>query len=339
MRQRVFLTPMLLSCSDYDLIKRNIGDIFNQVSASKVDILLVVDNSCSMQPYQAELGANFDSFLTFFIEGDVDYQIGVTTTTITEPSPRPDDGCPESITSQIPTNGGLIDDVILTVDTPDPQSVFNDLVNVGVCGAGWEMGMESALQALENSNTPLLRNDAHLSIIFVSDEEDGSPMPVPDYVNRLRAIKDPFGRDVFNASSLVVPDIDACDENDIASGASPGTRYVEFAEEANGIVGDICGDDFSSIITDLSLASSRLNDTFFLTNKPDFATMKLTVEGEEMPCDGTGEYVWTYQLWENDIPVIIFDRTTLPPTNSRIAVEYNNGSGDPQYFCNDGESE
>ena len=57
-----------MSCSDYDLIKRDVGDVFYQLEASEVDILLVVDNSCSMEPYQQSF-LNFDNFLTFFIEG------------------------------------------------------------------------------------------------------------------------------------------------------------------------------------------------------------------------------------------------------------------------------
>ena len=165
MRFIILSVPLFMSCSDYDLIKRNVGDIFNQVSASKVDILLVVDNSCSMAPYQEELGNNFDNFLTFFIEGDVDYQIGVTTTTINAPSPSPENGCPESIIDAIPLNGELVNNVILNSETENSHDVFNDIVNVGTCGAGWEMGMEAALRVLDLENSTLIREDAHLSVI------------------------------------------------------------------------------------------------------------------------------------------------------------------------------
>ena len=36
---------LLGSCSDYEIIKRDVGDVFYQLEAGKVDILLVVDNS------------------------------------------------------------------------------------------------------------------------------------------------------------------------------------------------------------------------------------------------------------------------------------------------------
>ena len=62
----VVLSSLCFGCSDYELIKRDVGDVFYQVEAGEVDILLVVDNSCSMQPYQEKLAENFDAFLTFF---------------------------------------------------------------------------------------------------------------------------------------------------------------------------------------------------------------------------------------------------------------------------------
>ena len=109
--------------------KRELGDVFYQLDAGAVDILLVVDNSCSMQPYQQELASNFDNFLTYFIEGDVDYQIGVATTTVTEPQAY--GSCTEADVAQVPLAGTLVDNTVVTPDTPDAAGVFSDLVNVG----------------------------------------------------------------------------------------------------------------------------------------------------------------------------------------------------------------
>ena len=78
---------LLAGCSDYNLVDWDIIDSFNQQPADKVDILMVVDNSCSMEPYQEQLASNFDAFISFFIGANVDYQIGVTTTTIEKPAP------------------------------------------------------------------------------------------------------------------------------------------------------------------------------------------------------------------------------------------------------------
>ena len=328
----LFLLP-LIACSDYEIIKRNVGDVFYQASAGEVDILLVVDNSCSMQPYQEKLSNNFDAFLTFFIEGNVDYRIGVVTTTVGEP-PQPDgEVCTQSDIDAISPTGELMqNNLVIDSSTSDASGIFSDLVNVGICGSGAEMGLEAAAKVLENPNNPLLREEAYLSVIYVSDEQDASPYGVNDYINRMRAVKDEYARDVFNASSLVVRDTALCSSDQINSGATVGSRYIDFAEQSNGLVENICGDDFTSIVTDLSLNSSRLNDTFFLSKSPDLGSLVLGVDGEEVPCDSE-EYIWRYDLLDGNVPIIRFDRSSLPPPDTRITAQYNPGQGDPADFC------
>lgn len=322
----------LIACSDYDLIKRSQGDVFYQVEAGAVDILLVIDNSCSMQPYQDKLSTNFDSFLTFFVEGNVDYRIGVTTTTAGDPPEADGQYCTQSDVNAVPAPGELVRNQVIDSSTVDASGIFADLVNVGTCGSGYEMGLESAVNVLENTNNPFLREEAYLSVIFVSDEQDGSPLGVNNYINRMRSVKDSLARDVFNASSLVVEDTALCSAEQVASGATVGSRYIDFAEQSNGLVENICGQDFASIVTDLSLNSSRLNDTFFLTKKPDLSTLIVGINGEEVPCDGE-DVVWRYEVLEGDIPVLRFDRNSLPPPSARITAQYNGGGGDPADFC------
>ena len=334
--------PIIMACTpDYELSKRELGDVFYQLDAGAVDILLVVDNSCSMQPYQQELANNFDSFLTYFIEGDVDYQIGVATTTIIAPEPY--GGCTAADIAAVPLAGSLVDNMVVTADTPDASQVFSDLVNVGTCGAGMEMGLEAALQVLENPNAGLLREDAYLSVIFVSDEEDASPLPVNNYINDMRAIKDATAREVYNASSLVVTDASRCNATQLASGATLGSRYLDVAEQSEGIQVNICAEDFASIVTDLSLNSSRLNDVFFLNEIPDLSTLIVSIDTEdyssEVPCDSE-DFPWIYE--EIDVggdaqPTIRFQRDSLPPTGAKISVEYNIAYTAEQDFTCGGE--
>lgn len=356
-----------IGCSDYEIISKDVGDVFYQLEAGEVDVLLVVDNSCSMAPYQEKLASNFESFLTYFDEGGIDYRIGVTTTTITDlPEPpylavrsceEADDDqpcaeeeiiCTQADVNKVPEPGYLVQNVILDRSVNDADAIFQNIVKVGVCGSGNEMGMESALRVLENPNNGFIREDAYLSVIYVSDEEDTSPLGVNTYINEMRALKDPLQRDIFNASSLVISDLAQCDITDRNFQGTIGTRYVDFADQTNGLIENICADDFSTIANELSLRSSRLNDIFFMSREPDPSSIILGVfDGDEdeeennedvegIPCDGTGTYKWKYDLLgegENAQPIIQFDRTTLPPPNSRITVQFNVGSGDPCGFC------
>ena len=306
-----------ISCTqDYDYIEWDVVDIFYQNPTDAVDILMVIDNSGSMQSYQVKLGTNFSQFLTYFIEADVDYQIAAVTTDV------------------MSEEAGEIRGQIINTETPDAEGAFSEIVNVGVTGTGFEMGLEGAYQALteplvSTANAGFLREEATLSLIFVSDEEDSSPLPVNDYINAFRDIKGQRSRDVFNASSLVVIDQMGCD-----SYSTRGDRYIDVAEQTAGVTGDICSDDFASIVTELSLNTSRLRDTFYLSRYPDVTSLEVRVNDEIVDCDHGS---WTYDLVEDEFgdeqAAILFERTQMPPSNSQLAVRYYDGSGDPTNFC------
>ena len=126
--------------------------------------------------------------------------------------------CTAADIAQVPLAGTLVDNMVVTPDTPDAAAFPIWLTWVFVAGIN---GTRSTLQVLENPNAGLLREEAYLSVIFVSDEEDASPMPVNDYINQMRAVKDATARQVYNASSLVVTDASQCNATNY-SGATWG---------------------------------------------------------------------------------------------------------------------
>ena len=95
-------------CSDSNIRRFDIVDVWHQNPPDEVDILMVVDDSCSMDPYQARLGSNFETFISYFIEADVDYQIGVVTTDVMDPR-----------------KSGKIQGEIITPETSNPAGVFS----------------------------------------------------------------------------------------------------------------------------------------------------------------------------------------------------------------------
>ncbi len=76
----LLLLGALSACSEYSYVQETNRDVFEQVRRNTVDILVVVDNSCSMVDEQAKLGANFSNFIAAFDGVDVDWQIGAVTT-------------------------------------------------------------------------------------------------------------------------------------------------------------------------------------------------------------------------------------------------------------------
>jgi hypothetical protein len=79
---------LLAACQDQNFSQLTQEDVFQQERIQTVDVLLVVDNSCSMVEEQRKLAANFDSFIQFFDEAEVDWQIGVVTTDVEDAAQR-----------------------------------------------------------------------------------------------------------------------------------------------------------------------------------------------------------------------------------------------------------
>ena len=314
-------------CVEYDLMEYDQVEVFHQSPPEEVDILLVVDNSCSMGPYQEQLGSNFERFVEYFIGANVNYHIGVVTTDIEDSS-----------------QSGRIQGQIIDSESSNPGQAFTNIVNVGTTGSGWELGLEAAYNALSEplrsgANAGFLRDDASLSIIFVSDEEDSSPMPVNDYINTFLNIKGARQRDIFNASALAVTDLGDCDPL-LTQGSTIGTRYIDVARQTNGIIGNLCDEDFAGIVTELSLNTSRLRNVYYLKDLPDPTSLEVHVSADgsntdPIPCDAG---IWSYQLVEDEVdgstqPAIVFPVEHLPEPGSKISVRYFTGAGDPVDFC------
>jgi len=333
------LTAALPACTEYSLAEYDVLDVYNQDPTEQVDILLMVDNSGSMLGYQLLLGARFPEFISAFVDADVDYHIGVVTTTVTPPYPSA--SCTAADIAAIPAPGELAGGRYLTTTSPGAEQTFRELVSVGACGSGNERGLDAARLALSPDATTgvnygFLRSEAALSVIFVSDEQDSSTDPVSDYVRAFYDVKGQRDRGVFNASALVVTDPNACIV--AAPGSSAGTRYMAVAERTGGVVANLCRDNFADVVRDLSLNASRVRDTFFLSEWPDPTSLQVTVDDVERPCGGPA---WHYDVVTDDgeeRPALVFGRGHLPLSNSRIAARYNRGSGDPTAGCTPQES-
>lgn len=189
----------LVSCtSEVQIFVRTQNDVFQQADQRMVDVLLVVDNSCSMIDEQIKLGASFEDFISEFVDAEVDYQIGVTTTDMVDGTHR----------------GRLQGDTkIITSDLPfaEASDLFAENVHVCATGSGFERGLDAAKAALSEpvlseENAGFLRDDAKLAIVFVSDEDDLSVEPVGSYLDHFYSLKgdQPYrDRDLVTISSVV----------------------------------------------------------------------------------------------------------------------------------------
>ena len=309
--QPVTYVVSLQGRGDTDAVSR---DHFEQLPEAKVDILFVIDDSCSMSEEQSSLSANFDAFIRFADAQNIDYQMGVTTTDV-------DGGGPEG--RLLPLSGTTQQRIVTPFTQPSPETVFGQNVNVGINGSAFEQGLEAAYKALSpphvfGHNNGLLRADAVLSLIFVSDEEDQSPNNVDFYINFFLSIKGFRNTNLFTASSIVGDSPGGC--NGPGGGADDGARYVQVAQRTGGVFQSICSSDWSRSLEDLSTSAFGFKSRFFLQNQPVIQTLRVVVDGQEIPATSPqGTINWTYDYATNSVNFTPF---ATPEPGAQIDVEY-----------------
>ncbi|MCB9637486.1 MAG: choice-of-anchor D domain-containing protein [Myxococcales bacterium] len=293
-------------------------DVFNQNTTPAADILFVVDNSCSMGEEQQNLATNFQSFINWAIRLNVDYHIGVTTTDTTgRLAPA---GCLRRGTSaQFP---GTISPFI-SLRTNDPTGVFGSMVNVGTRGSAVERGLDAAHKALSlptkddpNCNQGFYRDAASLSLIFLSDERDQSPLSESFYISFFRNLKGPHNTDLIRASVVVGPPPDGC-TNPGTGRATAAPKYWAVATALRGEKANICDPDWSTTLNRIGAVTFGLRDQFFLSRTPEPPTIVVKVDGANIPQSATNG--WVYESSSNSI---VFSASARPNIGSKIEVTY-----------------
>jgi hypothetical protein len=249
-------------------------DVFRQASVPQVDVLWVVDNSSSMEEEQQALAINFEEFYKYMeqlVDPDSEeevFHIGVISTDVYDPDHQ----------GKLLGNPNIITDA-----TPNAAEVFAQNVNVGLLGKGDEQGFRAAELALtepliSTANATFLRDDAHLFIIFVSDEDDRSFGEGEFFLRKFEQIKGIGNDGMVKAAAVVgdVPEVPAwCREE---KNVQPGVRYAQLAEGTGGLVLSICDDDFAGSLDQLGFSAAGLRRHFTLTRRAVPVTIQVWVK-------------------------------------------------------------
>jgi len=288
-------------------------DTFQQLTEPLVDVLWVIDNSCSMQEEQNGLANNGSLFLNHALSLSTDFQIGVTTTDM-------DDAAHQG---RLQAKGGA--PKIITRTTANAAGEFAKNVKQGTGGSGTEKGLDAAHSALSDplvndpaANLGFLRDDAKLVVIAVSDEEDQSTPPVDFYVDFLKNIKGYRNTSLMSFSSIVGYDEVAGTAKDCSSAngvASAGTRYVEVANRTGGLNRSICGSNWGQVADDLGLDAFGAKTEFFLTREAIASTVQVRVNGSVVTKTGN----WSFDPATNSV---IFEPTAVPAQGATVTVDY-----------------
>ena len=239
----------------------------------------------------------------------------------------------------------------------------------GNCGSGDEEHLEAAFMAMcravedppddcLDGSTPftsddimsspdLLRGDATVIFVIVSDEGDGSRRLVDNDEDPTLYLEllDQFG--VNYKFAIIGPAYDkeagslACN----SGGATPyGSERLQIvAEESGGFYrhiaekgagGDCQNSDFATHLEELGALLNELLVSFPLQSVPDVSTLLVYVDGQEIPGGevnlDTGEVdcdCWTYDPSENSI---MFHNAAIPDYNQDVEIFYEPLEGMPR---------
>ena len=290
MKQGFLLALMvsLIACNnDVTVIDQTLPDVwidsFQQPhEMNGIDIVWVLDKSCSMQAHKESVIAGIEQMMDSLPPAN--WRLG--------------------ITSASPYGSSIIDEFPLVPG--DSSDLANDIYD----NLTWsqEEGFSSLESYMYNEyNRTWFRPDAGLLTVFVSDEDDQSEVGFntpSEFVNWYRTLRP----NVFAASIINVDPADS-----VCSFEPPieyiGKRYMEATNTLNGVVIDICETDWSPGMT-AALIQIELNEEWELSQQPIESTIIVFVDNIEY-------HGWIYVLTENKV---IF--TTIPGNGTFVEIGY-----------------
>ncbi len=276
-------------------------DVIVQVTTPKVDILWVIDDSCSMAEEQRKLTVNFPEFIKFFLDSSLDWHIGVVSTDTDSPNMR----------GKLQGAGSYR---FIDPDTPNPEALFSQMATLGTGGAIEERGRRAAHMALTDPqlsghNVGFYRDEASLNVVVITDENDssGSNPTRNEFINFLQTLKeDP---ELVTFSSIVGP-------NSGCLTAEPGTEYIAITNAVGGIHESICRQDWIPVLEDLGLQAAGLRREYFLSDLPVPGTVEVWV------VDGGFVYTGLDRARDEECESSCFGYDYNPSRNSILMEEF-----------------
>jgi Cys-rich repeat protein len=284
-------------------------DVFAQPLSPQVDVLWVVDNSGSMTPVQEALAAASVEFIRWAVQIGLDFQIGVVTTDMDDP-----------------TQSGRLqgDPLIITPDTPNAEAAFAANVQVGNQGSAYEQGLAPVVAALteplrSGANAGFYRPAAKLNVIWVSDEDDQSPMGTDFYADFFIQLKGYL--ELFDLSAVVGDAPAGCSSADGAINAVAGTRYLELVDGLWGMFQSVCDPDWAALWQHLGMIDLTPQRSFVLSRPALEATIEARIDGLLVPqaAQDFGADGWTYSGLVNGL---WFGDNVIPPYGAVLTIQY-----------------
>ncbi|MCO4743270.1 MAG: choice-of-anchor D domain-containing protein [Proteobacteria bacterium] len=295
------------------------SDVFDQGLPEKVDVLWVLDNSCSMSDKVQAVESGMDSFIGSFVDLGLDFQMGVVTTDMDDPL--------QSGLLQGPTK------VMASATMTDAQIItaFDAAFDPTSAGSGSEKPMAAAQASINGtgagyaSTEGLIRTNAHLSIIVITDEEDSSGQNAAHWTSWVDGLKPAVN--MTNVSGLIDQGGNSFDPN-CASAPIGFDMLKDIIDNTGGLRDGICqlvdanGNanpaTVDQLLEWLSFTAAGLQTTFELSGEPtNLSQIRVTVDGTQV--DYSTLNGWYYDSATNSV---IFYGDAIPGSATQVVVTY-----------------
>lgn len=239
---------------------------FSMNDYRKVDVLMIIDNSGSMEYEQQSMASRTSNLLS--VLSGLDWQIGITTTD--------------------PRNVTLGDGRLIQLKNTQNQYILNSSMNAAEAqqklsqtlqrseiGSGSEQPIYATYRAIERSldaaNNPyhrqLIRDNAHFAAVVISDEDESDNRAKNDAHNLLSLIQTSFGgQKNFSFHSIITKPGDTACRN--SHGAVYGDRLNALSLLTGGVVGSVCEADYTPQVVGIANGIRNLLKTMTLSCEP-----------------------------------------------------------------------
>jgi hypothetical protein len=275
---------------------------------AELDVLWVVDNSCSMADAVDLVRTNFGTYIDQFLDLGVDYHMAAITTDMDAPDQQ-----------------GRIQGEIITsaMDPTEAASAFLSAVDVGSGGSSEEKGVGATQAALSEpllsgDNSGFLRPNAALAVVVITDENDASGVSADNFVRFLEGLKDDPSKVRVSGFMGLEFDLDIFG----CSVDSASEIWVRSAALTEGFAEDICTEDWSTAMRSMSLASAGIMTTFTLAAVPDgLSSINVEIDGVRVRYDPANG--WT---WDDSTNTVSLHGASIPAPGQRVVITYTSSS-------------
>jgi hypothetical protein len=320
-----------------------------------VDLLWIVDNSCSMEQEQNNVAAAGAEMVSLLSTTQLSWRLGLMST---DPAVNGNIGC-------CGVNGFTPSSPRATAEAAS-QAWAAAVDGLGTGGSGEEQGATLGLTAINNlspasaAEDPFkFRENASVIVVHMSDEEDytvkqasgGNDQSCPEnggkqgridqliagYIGQARP-QGTAGLTTFAIHGIQpnAQGADFCDFNtgsgDCLGASQHGRAYIDIAAAMGGGTGSICG-DMSQVVQDIIRAGAGIASQIALTKPPISSTIRVVMADEannfvgqpDVPRSRSNgfDYAFSLDVMNNRVEhKIVFYGTARPPANRQLMISY-----------------